>query len=216
MVSRRIQAVVSEISGNVLADIGTDHGYIAIEALRAGRVSRAILCDINKGPLQRAAENIAAEGLSDCAEVRLGNGLAPLKPTEADCISIAGMGGMLLCEILRDGAEVLQTAERLVLQPQLDIHTVRKFAHSAGFIIADEHMIYEGRFYTIMRCERGSEAEYSIAEYAFGKHLIERKDDVLKQYLQYRIAECEKILRMHEVAEVIKEKDMCGEVLACL
>lgn len=216
MVSRRIQTVVSEISGNVLADIGTDHGYIAIEALRVGCVSRAILCDINKGPLRRAADNIAAAGLSDCAETRLGNGLSPLRSNEADCISLAGMGGMLITEILHDGAEILQSVGKLVLQPQLDVHIVRKFVHSAGYMIADEHMILEGRFYTILSCERGRDTAYSNNEYIFGKHLIERKDDVLKQYLQFKIVECEKILRVHEVTEIIKEKDMCGEVLACL
>jgi len=188
-----MKAVVSEISGNVLADIGTDHGYIAIEALLSGRVARAILCDLNKGPLARAVKNIDAKGLSHRAETRLGSGLMPLNPNEADCVCIAGMGGMLITEILQEGAHVLQSVERLVIQPQLDIHTVRKFVHSAGFKIANEHMLYEGRFYTILSCKPGQDSEYGIAEYLFGKILIERKDAVLKQYLEYRIAECVKI-----------------------
>jgi len=211
VVSKRIKAVVSQISGKVLADIGTDHGYIAIEALREQRVSRAILCDINRRPLQRASENISAAGLNDRAEVRLGNGLTPLRPGEADCISIAGMGGMLMIEILK--AE--EPSPCLVLQPQLDINAVRRFVHSIGFKIADEQMLFEGRFYTVMRCERGFE-EYTDAEYEYGRLLIERKDSVLKQYLIYRITELEKILRMHESAEIIKEKNICGEVLNCM
>jgi len=216
MISRRIQAVVSEISGNVLADIGTDHGYIAIEALSCSHVDRAILCDINKGPLSRAEKNIASRGYTGRAQMRLGSGLMPLSPDEADCVCIAGMGGMLIVDILRDGIEVLRTVKRLVLQPQLDVHTVRKFVHSAGFKIANEHMILEGKFYTILSCIPGRDSEYGTIEYEFGKLLIERKDTVLKQYLQYRIAECEKILRKHEVAEVIQKRNICGEVLACM
>ena len=229
MISRRIEAVVSEISGNVLADIGTDHGYIAIEALLSGRVSRAILCDLNSGPLQRAKSNIAVWGLTESAQTRQGSGLAPLLPNEADCVSIAGMGGMLIIKILREGMDVLQSIDRLVLQPQLDIHTVRKFIHTAGFMIANEHIIFEGRFYTILSCKRGSDVEYSDDEYAFGRLLIQRKDAVLKQYLQYRIAEYEKILRELNAAvllrpsqgktpaqSIMKEKNICEEVLDCL
>ena len=199
-----------------IADIGTDHGYVAIESLRDGRISRAILCDKNERPLRRAEGNILALGLSDYAQTRLGDGLAPLKPNEADCISIAGIGGMLMIGILQNGADLLCTTQRLVLQPQSDIHNVRKHVHLAGFKICNERMIFEGRFYTIIRCERGRDTEYSDVEYLLGKCLIERKDAVLKQYLQYRVAECERILRAHEVAEVIKDKNMCGEVLACL
>ena len=215
MISRRIETVVSEISGNVLADIGTDHGYIAIEALISRRVSQAILCDIREGPLRRAAHNIAIRGLTGCAGTRLGSGLKVLHPNEADCISIAGMGGMLIIEILRDGAEVLRSVDKLVLQPQLDIHNVRKFVHSAGFMIVNEHIIYEGRFYTVLSCKRGSDVEYGTADYMFGKLLIERKDAALKQYLQYRVEECKKILRGYEASEIIKEKRICEEVLAC-
>ena len=44
--------------GSRLADIGTDHGYIPIALVQAGKVPRAIAMDINKGPLERAALHI--------------------------------------------------------------------------------------------------------------------------------------------------------------
>jgi tRNA (adenine22-N1)-methyltransferase len=82
-------------------------------------------------------------------------------------------------------------------------------------MICDEHMLFEGRFYTVMRCGRGYE-EYTDIEYEYGKLLIERKDPVLKEYLLYKTAELDKILCVHKGAEIIQKKDMCEEVLGCL
>lgn len=214
-ISQRLRAVTAEISGVTLADIGTDHGYVAIDAVREGRVERAVACDINIGPLLRAEANVRACGFEERIDIRLGGGLAPVKPGEADCISIAGMGGMLMVDILREGGGVMRAADRLVLQPQLDVPQVRRFVQQSGFRIANERMLYEGRFYTVLRCERGRGAEYTPAEYAFGKILIDNKDATLRRYLEKRLSECEKILRVYENPDIRRELVMCGEVLRC-
>ena len=41
----------------VLADVGTDHGYIPLVCLQKGVAGRAIAMDINPMPLKRAEEN---------------------------------------------------------------------------------------------------------------------------------------------------------------
>ena len=102
--SNRLSAVASFVTdGNVLADVGTDHGYIPIYLLQEKRIKKAIAMDINAGPLQRAKEHIALYGLKDYIETRLSDGVEALMPGEADTILIAGMGGGLVMHILEDG-----------------------------------------------------------------------------------------------------------------
>ena len=93
-------------SGGVLADVGTDHGYIPIALIQRQRIKSAIAMDINKGPLARAQDNIASARLGDYIQTRLSDGVAALGEGEADSILIAGMGGELVIHILSEGEKV--------------------------------------------------------------------------------------------------------------
>ncbi len=55
-------AKIAEIipEGARVADIGTDHGYLPIYLAESGKVRHVILSDINEGPLNKAALNLAA------------------------------------------------------------------------------------------------------------------------------------------------------------
>ena len=87
-------------SGGVLADIGTDHGYVPIALVQKHRITGAIAMDINEGPLARAREHIASAGLEGYIQTRLSDGVQALKVQEADSILIAGMGVELVIHIL--------------------------------------------------------------------------------------------------------------------
>jgi len=169
--SKRLRAILSLVGKcEVLSDIGTDHAYIPIEAIRADLCKRAIACDITQGPLGIAAKNISDAGLSDVIETRLGNGLAPLHEDEADCIIIAGMGGMNILQILTAGLEKIKKS-RLILQPQHDIEKLRRFLYNNGFEITREEVVHkEGRFYEIIRAEYTGKTEMpSAGELFLGK-----------------------------------------------
>ena len=45
--------------GSVVADIGTDHGYIPVYCVKNGISPSAIAMDVNPMPLAKAEENIA-------------------------------------------------------------------------------------------------------------------------------------------------------------
>lgn len=192
--SLRLQAVLDLVRGSqtkVLADIGTDHAYLPIEAVRAGFCQKAIACDINKGPLDIAAANINGAGLAGLVETRLGNGLAPVKLNEADCVVIAGMGGMRIWNILQDAPEKAQFAKKLILQPQQSIDALRKNLHQAGYKISAEPLIYEdGRFYTILVAHyTGQVVPWTAPEYFIGKHTTQSPHfTAYLQYLQDKIA----------------------------
>ncbi|MFR9000438.1 MAG: class I SAM-dependent methyltransferase [Anaerobutyricum soehngenii] len=88
--------------------------------------SRYCTMDVNKGPLEKHREHIRAEKLGGKIATRLGNGLAPLEPGETDTVVIAGMGGDLICKILKAKPEFLIEGKELILQPQSEWFKIRR------------------------------------------------------------------------------------------
>ena len=87
-VSKRLQAIVDWIDGTILADIGCDHAYVAIEAIRQKKVIKAYACDIAQGPLNNAKKAIEELGLQDKIECVLMDGISGLS-SEVDFVVIA-------------------------------------------------------------------------------------------------------------------------------
>jgi tRNA (adenine22-N1)-methyltransferase len=167
--SKRLEAIASLITpGYIVADVGTDHGYIPIYQIQQNRSPSAIAMDLRKGPLQRAADHIQSCGLSDRIQTRLSDGTAALGVGEADTIVVAGMGGELVLHILTDGEAVCRSAKELILQPQSEIAGVRRYLREHAYRIVAENMIYEdGKYYPMMRvvpvAENAPRAEMAVA-----------------------------------------------------
>ncbi len=202
MLSQRLQAVADLVGETgVVADVGTDHGYIPVFLVSSGKAKRAIAMDVNEGPLARAKEHIRQSGLQAQIEARLSDGLAALQPKEAQAIVIAGMGGALMARILADGRKVARTAKRLVLQPQSELYFFRRFLLEEGYRIVEEDMVYEdGKFYSMMAVETVSPGmqvnmgEMTDMELAYGPLLLAGSHPVLKQYLLRQREQKQKIL----------------------
>lgn len=193
--SNRLRAIINEVHYPIVADIGTDHAYVLINLFLKNKIQKGIACDVKKGPLEKAKENIISFELSNKIQIRLGNGLSVLSPTEVDTAIIAGMGGMLMIDILKQSIEVVKSLKELILQPQLDIDSVRKYLHTIDFQIANETMILEdGKFYTVIRAIQGKESYKKEEEYLFGKILLDRKDKILKEYLCVLLEKQEKLI----------------------
>ncbi|MGN0349445.1 MAG: tRNA (adenine(22)-N(1))-methyltransferase [Roseburia sp.] len=187
-ISKRLEAVMSLVSaGNVLADIGTDHGYVPITLVEQGRIPRAIAMDINRGPLERAKENIAAGGMDAYIETRLSDGVAALRPGEADTILLAGMGGGLMIHILKEGREVCMSAKELVLQPQSELSVLRHFLAESGYLTEQEDMVEEdGKYYPMMRVRYASKEGRMEPELfaLYGRGLLTGRHPVLYAFLR--------------------------------
>lgn len=137
--------------GAVTADVGTDHGLLPVHLLAAGRVPRAIATD----RLPHAAEAVRRlaerHGVADRLEVRVGDGLRPLSPGEADVIVLAGLSGRTIARILDEGAEMAAAARRLVLQPMQALPELRRWAVSHGWTLLEEELAEDGgRFYAAL------------------------------------------------------------------
>ena len=191
--SERMKAVAAMVTnGNVLADVGTDHGYVPIMLVNRGFIPSAIAMDINEGPLQRARENIIANQLQEKIDTRLSDGVSALSDGEVESIVIAGMGGELTIRILTEGESVCRSVKELILQPQSEIQKVRKFLREHGYRIVDENMVYEEqKYYSVMKVipveedstwDRMNET-VTIACDRYGPLLLKNGNPVLRKFL---------------------------------
>ena len=159
--SERLRTVFSLVPpSDLAADIGCDHGQLAIALVEAGTARRAVASDLRMGPLSRAEEAVRAAGLADRIDCRLGDGLSALAPGEADTVIIAGMGGLLMKRILAAGREVLESVKTLVLSPHRDVPEIRAFLPEAGFRITEEKICSDaGKYYFVLKAVREAQAE---------------------------------------------------------
>lgn len=220
--SKRLQAVADMVEcGGVAADIGCDHGFTSIYLAESGRAAAVIAMDIAEGPLERAREHILQYGMQDRITLRRSDGAQMLAPGEADCLLISGMGGALICRILRESAEVVAAVRELVLSPQSEIGMVRHFLHEMGFRIDREEMLIEnGKYYTVMRAVPGQEQYLSEEEYIYGGYLMRTSNPVLCSFLMQEEKRIEGILQKMKgetlSAGAAEQRDEWREKLAIL
>lgn len=155
----RLQAVADFVpQGSRVADIGTDHGYLAVELVKSGKAKFVVASDKNTGPYEAAVRTVRENGLADnVISVRLGDGLKRLKPGEVDTVCIAGMGGALMVEILEGSPDVVETLDTLILQPQSAAPELRRWIYRKHWHIEDESLaLDDGRIYEIIMAKRGA------------------------------------------------------------
>ncbi len=187
-----------------VADVGCDHAHTDIKLLKDGIVKKCIAMDVRPGPLQKAAENLKLYECQDKVELRLSDGLDALNPGEADICIIAGMGGVVMKDILERGlgtdGHLKGCRPVLILQPQSHIYEIRKWLDDNGYAITDEDICFEdGKYYFAMKAvpEDKAASDGPVPENAsedslireaglhFGPILVKRKDSLMQQYLEY-------------------------------
>lgn len=155
--SKRLRAVADFVEpGSVLADIGTDHGYLPIAAIEEKRIPSAFACDLNQGPLSAAERAVHEAGMEEVITLRLGDGLQAMKAGEATNVAIAGMGAATIIHILEGAPEVTDSLSRLILQPMNGAGTLRKWlSDNDWFIVAETLVEEDGIIYEIIAAEPG-------------------------------------------------------------
>ena len=184
----KIASLVTE--GKRVADIGTDHWYIPVYLLNQGKVPYAILADVNRGPLENARGEVRHNKLLDKVDLRLGSGIEVLVKGEVDEVIIAGMGGILISELLEAKLEVAHSVDKLILQPMQAQNELRKYLLNNGFEILDEVLVKEDfRIFEIIIAKYTGKNTVVSDEiyYEVGTKLIENKDPLLNEFIDKKI-----------------------------
>lgn len=176
--------------GARLADIGTDHAHLPLYLLHKGVITQAIGSDLREGPLSRARENAESCGLAGQISLRLASGLAKIAPEECDTLSVAGMGGETIAEILAEAPWTRNGAHRLLLQPMTRIPELRRALWAQGYRIEAEHVLREERRLYLVLVARGGEKpphQVPVIEDCYVSPALLR-DPLAREYIEWLLA----------------------------
>ncbi|CAG8865765.1 tRNA (adenine(22)-N(1))-methyltransferase [Pseudomonas fluorescens] len=167
----RLECVAAQVpAGARLADIGSDHGYLPVALMRRGAIVSAVAGEVALTPFGAAERTVRENELEERISVRLANGLEAIEPADGiTAVSICGMGGETIRDILESGKTRLRGVERLILQPNGGEQPLRQWLMNNGYRIVCEQLLRENRFdYEIIVAERASAVVYTAQELYFG------------------------------------------------
>lgn len=164
-----------------LADIGTDHGYLPVYLLGQGRIRGAIAADIGAEPLEHARRTATEHGVEGI-DFRLCDGLAAIRPEEADTVVIAGMGGETIISILAAAPWTADGQHTLLLQPMTKGADLRRWLAVNGYAFAAERLVWDkGYLYPVLQVRGGVSPVLTEAEALTG--VLLENDPLYGDYL---------------------------------
>ncbi len=184
MLSPRLQLAFDLYkSCELAADVGTDHARLPAALLRSGKCGNMILTDISESALSSARRTMEAAGLLSRADLRLGDGLSVLHE-KCGMISVLGMGGRTIQDILTLGKDHLQGAE-LLLSAHSNLPLVRRAVSDIGYrLVSETPCLDDSRYYLMLHAIPGEE-KLSSREIRLGKKLFESSSPLLLPYLRH-------------------------------
>lgn len=182
-----------------VADVGCNHGLLAIALANSGRAACVLATDSSPNAIKITEGNIhsfctAPERIS----TRLGDGLLALGSEGCEQVAMAGLGVPRLQKILSECGTLARSARALILQPiearATQMIDLRSSLHTLGFAIADERFaVCEGRAYLTLRAEARPEGEVASASLPCESDLLLGAERFLEAHvLQAGYLECKR------------------------
>lgn len=196
--SQRLLTVASFVEeGARLADIGSDHAYLPAYLALNGKLSYAVAGEVVKGPYENAQHVIRKEGLENQVVARLADGLAAITETdEIDTITICGMGGPLIVDILSQDPSKLARHPRLILQPNVGESSVRQWLCQNNYHLENEVILSEDKHtYEILvaNYQTGPQMVLTAQELKYGPYLMTEKNSAFVAKWQAKITKLQKV-----------------------
>ncbi len=186
--SERLERIVSYCLPGDAADVGADHAYAALALLEEDPARRCIVTDVRKGPLGKAKAHLSE--FSPRVSLRLGDGLDPLEPGEADTVILAGMGGNLIRSIMEKDMDKTRSFRRFVIQPRAHVAMLRQWLCELPFSFKEFSLVKEqGRLCEVFAVEPSDEKECLGVCGPAPEYLARIGDPLFPEYLDFRIAQ---------------------------
>lgn len=191
--SNRLSACCDYVkSGDRVADVGCDHGYLGIYLLSHGIARSVIASDINEMPLESARQNASKFGVADKMSFHLCGGVRHL-PHNFDVLVLAGMGADTILSILSDAPWLRDKKYRLVLQCQSKRSDLRRYLHQHGYAIRRETLAQDGKFlYPVMEVVYDPTQIMTEADYYVSPALRKSGSPLLPEFLDHVIGGMQK------------------------
>jgi tRNA (adenine22-N1)-methyltransferase len=206
----RLERVAAHMpAGARLADIGSDHAYLPVALMRRGVIAAAVAGEVAQTPFRAAERTVRENELEEWITVRLANGLAAIEAGDGiTAISICGMGGETIRDILDSSKARLNGQERLILQPNGGEQPLRQWLMDNGYRILCEEVLRENRFdYEIIVAERSGPVRYSAEELYFGPLLMQVRSEAFLSKWQRRLRQKQKTLaHFAQAGEAVPEE----------
>ncbi len=154
----RLLAAAAEVPGPRHADIGTDHALLPLY-LAQNHLCQTLI-GVERSPHGVQVARTATRDYSETIEIRLGDGLQALSPGEVDSLSLCGLGGFKIVEILK--AHPDRVPEVVIAQANRDSSEVRAWGLSSGYHLIKEQLVqgyWLYRILTFRRCQ-GADPAY--------------------------------------------------------
>ncbi|MBZ2175715.1 class I SAM-dependent methyltransferase [Schnuerera sp. xch1] len=215
ILSERLQSIADFIPNNtIVGDIGTDHGYLPVYLIENKIAKKVIATDISNNSLNKIIQFVESRCLKDFVDIRLGDGLEIIKPFEIDTVVIAGMGGILIKDILNKNKDIAESITNFILQPNIATKELREYLYQNEFEIIDEKLVEEGnKFYEIIYAKKGKMYLKDNIYLELGEKLILNRNPLLKRFIYHKIGILEDILQQLQDKDTEKSKDRYYELM---
>lgn len=197
MKSIRLEKILALIplQTELIFDIGTDHGYLAIKAIKDRKVQQVYAIDNRVEPLNSAKRNILRAGLNEKIITQISDGLSFVEDlttkTLAICV-IAGLGSQTIQQILTKDSEKI---ESYILCSNTNPWQIREWANDNHHLVTYETFFFENNHpYWLLKIEKQKKFK-AIDNIFFGDFSWYKENYDYRSYLEKSLTRFQKLIQ---------------------
>lgn len=201
----RLQAAFDMVSISPCLDVGSDHGFLAIDL--ADKFLKVYASENKIGPYKRLVTNLKIYD----------NKVTPLfidgikdMPLEIKSVIILGMGGDTILKILEEGKNRLNQLDEIIIEPQSAFTKPIRYLYDNNFKNVDSKMIFEKHYYPLLKYQKGEEIiDKSLFDISmmFGSNFLSKKDESFCFYIQKELETLSNLSKMHQLTELNQKRE---------